>query len=154
MARMHTGHHGKSKSRKADVEVGTRPEGLTLSDEEITKLIIEYAKQGKVPSQIGQILKEKHNVPYIRQIYKKRLNAILRENGFKSEFPQDLMDLFRRAITLRRHIEKNHNDVHNKTALQRVEAKIWRLSNYYKNEKVLPSDWTYDPAKVALIIKS
>lgn len=154
MARMHTGHHGKSKSRKPDVEIGTKPEGLTLSEGEITKLITEYAKQGKHQAQIGQALKEKHNVPYIRQIYKKRLNAVLKENGFKSELPQDLLDLLKRAITLRRHIEKNHNDIHNKTALARVEAKIWRLGNYYKNSKVLPSDWKYDPVKVALIIKS
>lgn len=154
MARMHTGHHGKSKSRKPDVEIGTRPEGLTLSNDEIIKLIKEYAKQGKNQTQIGQILKEKHNVPYIRQIFKKRLNVILKENGFKQELPQDLLDLLKRAITLRRHIEKNHNDVHNKTALARVEAKVWRLSNYYKNEKILPSDWKYDPVKVALIIKS
>jgi small subunit ribosomal protein S15 len=154
MARMHTGHHGKSKSRKPYVEEGSRPEGLTLSDSEITKLIVEYAKQGTHQAQIGQTLKEKHNVPYIKQLFKKRLKVILKDNGFNSELPQDLLDLLKRSVTLRKHIEKNHNDVHNKTALARVEAKIWRLSNYYKNEKVLPSDWKYDPVKVALIIKS
>ena len=36
----------------------------------------------------------------------------------------------------------------------RVEAKIWRLSNYYKENGQLPSDWKYDPVKVALLIKS
>ncbi len=154
MARMHTGKHGKSKSRKPDVELGSKPEGLELSESEITKLIVQYAKQGMHQAQIGQTLKEKHNVPYIKQIYKKRLHPILVENGFKSDLPQDLLDLLKRAITLRRHIEKNHNDVHNKTSLARVEAKIWRLSNYYKDNRVLPSDWKYDPAKVALIIKS
>ena len=65
-----------------------------------------------------------------------------------------MMDLLTKAIKLRRHIERNHNDTHNKTSLQRVEAKIWRLSNYYKRYGKLPSDWKYDPAKVALIIKS
>ncbi|MDE1834059.1 MAG: 30S ribosomal protein S15 [Candidatus Micrarchaeota archaeon] len=154
MARMHTGKHGKAKSRKPDVEIGTRPEGLTLSDAEITKLIVGYAKQGMHQAQIGQALKEKHNVPYIKQVYKRRLNVILKENGFRSDLPQDLLDLLRRAVTLRSHLEKNHKDVHNKTSLSRVEAKIWRLSNYYKRESVLPSDWKYDPAKVALIIKS
>lgn len=154
MARMHTGKHGKSKSRKPLVEMGSKPEGLTMTDGEITKLIVDYAKQGMHQAQIGQTLKEKHNVPYIRQIYSKRLNVVLKENGFKFEIPQDLLDLLKRAITLRRHIEKNHNDVHNKTALARVEAKIWRVSNYYKDNKVLPSDWKYDPEKVALIIKS
>ncbi len=154
MARMHTGKHGKSKSRKPYVEEGSKPEGLELSEKEITKLIVDYAKQGIPQAQIGQTLKEKHNVPYIKHLYKRRLNAVLKENGFTSELPQDLLDLLKRSVTLRKHIEKNHNDIHNKTALSRVEAKIWRLSNYYKNEKVLPSDWKYDPVKVALIIKS
>ena len=137
MARMHTGKHGKSKSRKPAMEPGTRPEGLTLSDEQIVKLVVDYAKQGTRQAQIGQRLKDEHSVPYIKQ-----------------DIPQDMMDLLTKAIKLRRHIERNHNDIHNKTSLHRVEAKIWRLSNYYKDNGQLPSDWKYDPVKVALLIKS
>ncbi|MCL4365159.1 30S ribosomal protein S15 [Candidatus Marsarchaeota archaeon] len=154
MARMHTGKHGKSKSKKPVVGTGSRPEGLKLSNDEITKLIVDYAKQGKHQALIGQMLKEKHNVPYIRQIFNKRLYAVLNENGFRAEIPQDLMDLLKRAITLRRHLERNHNDAHNKTSLGRVEAKIWRLSNYYRRTGAMPSNWKYDPVKVALLIKS
>jgi small subunit ribosomal protein S15 len=154
MARMHTGKHGKSKSRKPDVPMGTRPEGLELNDEQIVKLVVDYAKQGMHQAQIGQKLKTEHSVPYIKQVFGKRLTNILNENGFKQEIPQDMMDLLTKAINLRRHIERNHNDVHNKTSLHRVEAKIWRLSNYYKDNGRLPSDWKYDPVKVALIIKS
>ncbi len=154
MARMHTGKHGKSKSRKPDVPMGTRPEGLELNDEQIVRLVVDYAKQGMHQAQIGQKLKTEHSVPYIKQVFGKRLTNILNENGFKQEIPQDMMDLLTKAINLRRHIERNHNDVHNKTSLHRVEAKIWRLSNYYKDNGKLPSDWKYDPVKVALIIKS
>ena len=154
MARMHTGKHGKSKSRKPDVPMGTRPEGLELNDEQIVRLVVDYAKQGMHQAQIGQKLKTEHSVPYIKQVFGKRLTNILNESGFKQEIPQDMMDLLTKAINLRRHIERNHNDVHNKTSLHRVEAKIWRLSNYYKDNGRLPSDWKYDPVKVALIIKS
>jgi len=151
---MHTGKHGKSKSRKPDVQQGSKPQGLELDNEQLTKLIVEFAKQGKHQALIGQELKEKHKVPYIKQVFAKRLGSILIENGYKKEIPQDLLDLLTKAITLRRHIERNHNDIHNKTSLQRVEAKIWRLSNYYRQNGQLPSDWKYDPVKVALIIKS
>ncbi len=154
MARMHTGKHGKSKSRKPDVQLNSRPDELKLSNEEIVKLITGYVKQGMHKAHIGQQLKEKHGVQYIKQIFGKRLSVILNENGYNEEIPRDLMDLLTRAITIRRHIERNHNDTHNKTSLSRVEAKIWRLSNYYKDNGKLPSDWKYDPAKVALIIKS
>jgi small subunit ribosomal protein S15 len=154
MARMHTGKHGKSKSRKPDVRLGVRPEGIVISNEEVVKLITDYAKQGKHQAQIGELLKTKHGIPYVRQLFGKRLGDVLEENGFKAEIPQDMMDLLRKAITLRRHLERNHNDVHNRTRLNRVEAKIWRLSNYYKNTGAMPADWKYDPVKVALLIKS
>ena len=154
MARMHTGKHGKAKSRKPDVPLGTRPEGLAISNDEIIKLIVGYAKQGKHQAEIGQVLKKEHNVPYVKQVFEKRLGVILAESGFKRDIPQDMMDLLTKAIMLRRHIERNHNDIHNKTSLHRVEAKIWRLGNYYKRNGQLPPDWKYDPVKVALIIKS
>ncbi|MCL5419504.1 MAG: 30S ribosomal protein S15 [Candidatus Marsarchaeota archaeon] len=154
MARMHTGRHGKSKSRKPDVEIGTVPEGFTGTKEQVEAEIVAYAKQGMHQALIGQRLKEKHGLPYIRQLYGKRLNVILKEKGFAPIYPQDMMDLLRRATILRRHIERNHNDVHNKMRLTRLESKIWRLGKYYKESGALPADWKYDPAKVALLIKS
>ena len=154
MARMHTGKHGKSKSRKPDVPLGSKLEGMALNDEQIVKLVVDYAKQGMKQAQIGQTLKDEHAVPYVRQVFGKRLGVILKENGFNQDIPSDMMDLLTKAINLRRHIERNHNDTHNKTSLHRVEAKIWRLSNYYRQNGQLPSDWKYDPVKVALLIKS
>ncbi len=154
MARMHTGKHGKSKSRKPDVPLGTKPEGMELNEDQIVKLVVEYAKQGMHQAQIGQTLKDDHSVPYVRQVFGKRLGVILKENGFSQDIPSDMMDLLTKAINLRRHIERNHNDIHNKTSLHRVEAKIWRLSNYYRENGQLPVDWKYDPVKVALLIKS
>ena len=153
MARMHTGKHGKAKSRKPD-EASVTAEGLDKGSSEIVKEISEYARQGMHQARIGQMLKEKHKVPYIKHALGKRLGAVLEESGFKKEIPQDMLDLLTRAIKLRRHIERNHNDIHNKTSLHRCEAKIWRLSNYYKETGKLPADWKYDPEKVALIIKS
>ena len=151
---MHTGKHGKSKSRKPDVQLGVRPDGMSISNEEIVNLVTGYAKQGMHQARIGQLLREQHGVPYVKQVFNKRLGSILSENGFEADIPQDMMDLLTKAITLRRHLERNHNDVHNRIRLGRVEAKIWRLSNYYKRNGSMPVDWKYDPVKVALLIKS
>ena len=154
MARMHTGRHGKSKSRKPDVELGTTPEGFAGTKEEIDEAIVSYAKQGIPQTKIGQLLKTEKSLPYVKQLYGKRLGVILKEKGYAPELPQDLMDLLRRATLMRRHLEKNHNDVHNRVRLNRIESKIWRLGKYYKASGVLDKSWTYDPAKVALMIKS
>lgn len=153
MARMHTGKHGKSKSRKPAVEMGTVPEGVTLTAKEIEQLALEYAKKGMAQAMIGQTLKDEHNVPYIRQVMGKRLGVILKQNKAQGELPPDMLDLMKKATVLRKHLEKNHGDMHNKTSLIRTEAKIWRLSKYYKREGMLPDTWKYEPAKVALMIK-
>lgn len=154
MARMHTGRHGKSKSRKPDVELGSPPEGFTGTREEIDEAIVAYAKQGTHQALIGQMLKEKKALPYIKQLYGKRLGVILKEKGYSPQYPQDFFDLLKRATVLRRHLGRNHNDVHNRTRLVRIESKIWRLSKYYKRSGALPKEWKYEPEKVALLIKS
>ena len=152
MARMHTGRKGKAKSRKPEPESVNVPQDFSKGG--IEKIIVEYAKKGTHQALIGQMLKEKHNVPYIKQYFGKRLGIILKENKAEGDFPQDMLDLFKRAVVMRRHIAKNHNDVHNKVRLGRVEAKIWRLTKYYKRTGALQADWKYEPDKVALMIKS
>ncbi|MGC8479355.1 MAG: 30S ribosomal protein S15 [Candidatus Micrarchaeia archaeon] len=152
MARMHTKKHGKSKSRKPVVEMGKVPEGSPSKDE-IEKIIEEHMKKGVEPRVIGQRLKNENKVPYIKQVFGKRLVKIMEEKGYKQEFPQDLMDLMKRAVNLRAHLTVNKKDIHNKLRLNRVESKIWRLTKYYKKEGVVAQDWSYDPEKAALIVK-
>jgi len=150
---MHTGKHGKSKSRKPEAEIGVAPEGAKMSKAEIEKTIEEYSKQGLGPEIIGQYLKDKHGVPYIRQIMGKRLVQIMDERKLSRELPADLLNLMKKAVGMRKHLERNKQDVHNRMRLTRTESKIWRLSKYYKKEGVLPKDWKYDHEQAALIIK-
>jgi small subunit ribosomal protein S15 len=67
-----------------------------------------------------------------------------------SSLPEDLENLLRKAARLHVHQDKNKSDLHNKRALQIVEAKIYKLSGYYKKRGVLPSDWKYSPKSIAL----
>ncbi len=147
---MHTKKHGKSKSRKPEENLAKSSE---KSREEIEELIKGYMKKGTGPTLIGQQLKDKDGVLYIKHTLGKRLTVVMKEHGFAPEFPQDMLDLMKKAVNLRRHIEKNKQDVHNKTSLIRVESKIWRLTRYYKRKGILPQDWKYDPTQAALIVK-
>ena len=81
MAKMHTGGHGKSKSRKPNLDTAKPIEGASKDKKEIEEIIEKYAKQNMHQAQIGQALKEKHNVPYIKQLFGKRLGKILQEKG-------------------------------------------------------------------------
>ncbi len=152
MARMHTKKRGKSKSRKPVVELGVHPNDV-MPQQEVEEKISEYIKKGIEPRLIGQYLKDKHKVPYIKQVLGKRLTIVMNEKGYEPEFPQDLMDLMKRAVNVRVHLSNNKQDVHNKLRLNRIESKIWRLTKYYKKEGRLDKDWKYDPEKAALIVK-
>ncbi len=153
MARMHTRKHGKSKSRKPDLsEASVSVEEARRK--EIENLIVTYFKQGMSPAMIGQVLKDKHGIKYVRPILGMRLNQFLEKQNLKRQLPPDLLDLMRKAVNMRDHLASNHKDVHNKVRLVRMESKIWRLSKYYKKEGKLPKDWHYDPEQAALIIKA
>ena len=150
MARMHTKKHGKAKSRKPEESAAVPSK---KGKEEINGIIKEYMKKGVGPALIGQYLKDKEGVPYVKHTFGKRLTHVMKDQGYAPEFPQDMMDLMRKAVNLRKHLGKNKQDMHNKTSLIRVESKIWRLTRYYKREGVLPMEWKYDPVKAALVVK-
>ncbi len=154
MAKLYTKKHGKSKSRKPVIDaekIGNGAEGL--SKDEIIKLIEGYGRQGMSPADIGEIMKKKHNVKFIKQATGKRLMQILSEQGIKFGVPPAMLDLIEKAQRLRRHLEANKQDVHNRTSLSRVESKIWRLTRYYIKEGILPKGWRYNPETAGLLVK-
>ena len=153
MAKMHTRKHGKARSRKPEVAPNAEPEWLTMKREEVLEQITSYAKQGMHQAMIGQMLKEKYGVLYIKQLFGKRLGEILKEINYPKPLPQDLLDLIKKAVNMREHIAVNKKDEYNKLRLQRVESKIWRLTKYYKKKGVLPPSWVYEPSSAALLIK-
>ncbi|MEM2176495.1 MAG: 30S ribosomal protein S15 [Archaeoglobaceae archaeon] len=146
MARMHKSRRGKSGSKK--VYRTSPPEWVEISAEEIEKKVIELYNEGYEPSQIGLVLRDRYGIPSVRQVTGKKILDILKENGIKLRYPEDLKSLIKKALKLRRHLEIHKKDLHNRRGLQLIEAKIWRLASYYKEEGILPSDWSYDPEKL------
>ncbi len=119
--------------------------------EEVEALVIKLAKEGHAPSKIGTILRDQHGIPMTKPITGKTVTQILKDAGLAPSLPEDLETLLKKAARLHVHIEKNKKDLHNKRALQIIEAKIHKLSRYYKREGALPPDWKYK-AKAAFLI--
>jgi small subunit ribosomal protein S15 len=92
-------------------------------------------------------------VPSVAQVTGKKITGILKEKGIAGEIPEDLRNLMRKALKIRKHIEVNKKDVHNKRALQLTESKIRRLAKYYRREKVLPEEWRYKPEIAEFIMR-
>ena len=145
------------KKRDKGQSHSTRPAGLIppkwvqFSGEEVELLIVELAKKGYPPSMIGVILRDQYGVPLVKPLTGSKICKILEKYGVKMVVPEDLYNLIRRAINLRRHLEEHPKDYHSKRGLEEIESKIHRLVKYYKRVGKLPPDWKYDPEKAKMI---
>lgn len=52
--------------------------------------------------------------------------------GLAPQIPEDLYFLIKKAVTMRKHLERNRKDKDTKFKLILVEARIHRLARYYK----------------------
>ncbi|MGB9854273.1 MAG: 30S ribosomal protein S15 [Candidatus Bathyarchaeales archaeon] len=139
---------GKSHSTRP---VSKRPPSwCKYQPEEVEALVIKLAKEGYPPSRIGTILRDQYAIPLVKPITGKTITQILKDAGLAPSTPEDLGELLKKAARLSAHLEKNRKDLHNKRALQLIEAKIHKLARYYKREGVLPPNWKYEP-KIASI---
>ena len=141
MGRLHSHNHGKSHStRPVDLQ---KPSWVTQSPKEIEELIIKYGKEELSSSQIGIKLRDQHAIPLVKPIIKKGIIKVLEENNLKQEYPEDLNNILKKAVGLQKHLKSNKLDNRNTRALELIEAKVHRLSVYYKKIGRIPKNWKY-----------
>lgn len=151
MARMHARRKGKSGSTHPIRK--KHPEWSSLNPREIEARIIELGKSEKSTSEIGMILRDQYAIPDVKIATGKRILQILENNNIKSDIPEDLRNLIRTALTLRKHLGTNKKDLKNKRNLHLTESKIRRLTKYYHAEHRLPKGWKYSPAQAKLMFE-
>ena len=130
-----------------------RPEWVTFSNEEIEEMILKFNKEGKTTSEIGIILRDQYGIPKVKDVTGERITEILKRNNQAGEYPEDLMNLIRRAVNIRDHLDDNPKDLHSKRGLTIIESRIRKLATYYVNEGELPEGWRYNPEQAALLVK-
>ncbi len=128
------------------------PSWLGLGPDEIEVIIEQLAQKGYTPSQVGMILRDQFGVPLVKPILGKSITQVLEEKGLAPKIPEDLFNLMKRAVNLRRHLQEHPKDTDSARGLVLIESKIRRLAKYYKEVGKLPPDWEYDPEKARLIV--
>lgn len=129
-----------------------KPEWLDLNAKEIKQTILELRGQGRASSEIGLVLRDSYGVPDVKLATGQKITPILREKKVGPKVPEDLQNLIIRALGLKKHLDLNPKDVHNKRALQLIESKIRRLVKYYKNKGSVPEDWVYNLRTAEMLI--
>merc|ERR1712086_1199234 len=105
---------------------------------EVEEHVCKLAKKGLTPSQIGVILRDSNGIAQVRSVTGQKIVRILKAAGLAPEIPEDLYMLIKKAVQVRKHLEKNRKDKDSKFRLIMIESRIHRLSRYYRTKGQLP----------------
>ena len=66
--------------------------------------------------------------------------------------PEDLYHLIKKAVAIRKHLERNRKDKASKFRLILEESKIHRVSRWYKKKAILPPNWKYESSTASALV--
>merc|ERR1712086_306656 len=110
------------------------------------------AKKGFTPSQIGVVLRDSHGIPQVKMVAGNKIVRILRSQGLAPSLPEDLYYLIKKAVSVRKHLEKNRKDKDSKFRLILIESRIHRLARYYRTSRKLAPNWRYESATASTLV--
>jgi small subunit ribosomal protein S15 len=151
MARMHSKGKGTSGSSKPNTD--TAPSWSESDKGTVEELIIKYANEGHSSAKIGTLLRDMHAVPDVRLVMGERISKTLSRNNLDSTYPEDMMNLMRKALSLIDHLSSNKKDLHNRRQLELCESRLRRLAKYYVGTGRISSTWTYKRDQLRLMVE-
>ena len=81
-----------------------------------------------------------------------KILRILAKNGLAPAIPEDLYAMIKKAVSMRKHLEKFRKDKDSKYRLILVESRIYRLARYYRLTEKLPANWKYQASTASALI--
>jgi small subunit ribosomal protein S13e len=150
MGRLHS--KGKGIASSAMPYKRTAPQWQKSAPEEVEEQIVKLAKKGLRPSAIGVQLRDSLGVPMVCAVTGSKILRILKKNGMAPEIPEDLYFLIKKAVSVRKHLERNRKDKDSKFRLILIESRIHRLARYYRLSRKLPPNFKYESATASTLV--
>ncbi|XP_068930434.1 small ribosomal subunit protein uS15-like [Petaurus breviceps papuanus] len=119
MGRIHA--PGKGLSQSALPHSPSMPTWLKLTSDDVKEQIYKLTKKGLTPSQISMILRDSHGVRFVTG---NKILRILKSKGLAPDLPEDLYHLIKKAVVVRKHLERNRKDKDIKFLLILNESRI------------------------------
>ncbi|ELW63181.1 40S ribosomal protein S13 [Tupaia chinensis] len=130
---------GKALSQSTLPYLCSVPMWLKLISHDMKELIYKLAKKGLTLSQIGMIPRDSHGVVQVRFVTGNKILRIFKYKGLAPDLPEELSHLIKKAVAVRKHLEKNRKDKGAKFHLILIESRIHQLARYHKTKQVLPT---------------
>jgi len=119
---------------------------------EVEEMIVRAAKKGHLPSQIGALLRDTHGVPLVHGVTGGKILRMLKARGLAPEVPEDLYFLIKKAVAIRKHLDRNRTDVDAKFRLILVESRVHRLIRYYRRTKKIAPNLKYESTTASALV--
>lgn len=87
------------------------------------------------------MLRDSEGVAQVRWLTGNKILRVLKAKGVAPEIPEDLYYLIKKAVNIRKHLERNRKDKDSKYRLILVESRIHRLARYYKTKRQITGTW-------------
>ncbi|XP_015773651.1 PREDICTED: 40S ribosomal protein S13-like [Acropora digitifera] len=148
MGRMHA--PGKGISASALPYRRSVPTWLKLTSDDVKEQIYKLAKKGLTPSQIG--ICTEFITDYTTLVLTIQHSFLQPFSGLAGNLPEDLYFLIKKAVSVRKHLEKHRKDKDSKFRLILIESRIHRLARYYKTKRLLPPNWKYESSTASALV--
>mmetsp|Transcript_52982 Transcript_52982/g.72354 ORF Transcript_52982/g.72354 Transcript_52982/m.72354 type:complete len:152 (-) Transcript_52982:388-843(-) len=150
MGRLHS--KGKGVAGSALPYKRSPPQWLKSTSVEVEEQVCRLAKKGLRPSAIGVILRDSSGIAQVGSVTGQKILRLLKKNGLAPEIPEDLYFLIKKAVSVRKHLERNRKDKDSKFRLILIESRIHRLARYYRTARKLPPNWKYESATASTLV--
>ena len=98
------------------------------------------------------VLRDSYGVAQVKNVTGNKILRILKSKGLAPNLPEDLYHLIKKAVSIRKHLEKFRKDKDSKFRLILVESRIHRLARYYKTKRILPPNWKYESSTASALV--
>ncbi len=121
--------------------------------------------------QIGVILRDSNGIAQVKSVTGNKILRILKKSGLAPAIPEDLYMLIKKAVAVRKHLERNKKDKDSKFRLILIESRIhrfsliltpfwydlmycfwFRLARYYRASRKLDANWKYESATASALV--
>merc|ERR1719411_1037804 len=102
--------NGKGIARRCLPYRKTPPSWVKIQSSDLIDQIVKLAKKGNMPSQIGVALRDSYGIPQVKSITGSKILRILKKSGLAPKLPEDLYHLIKKALNIRKHLEKGRQD--------------------------------------------